>query len=295
MSERNGAHGEPRETAQTGARGGVAARVGKDMGPRIASALVLATVALAAIWYGSLPFSVLLTLVGGIVAWEWGRIVRGTEVDAAMSAHVAAVLSGLVLTSVGLTGPAILGVLIGTILTGLLSFGRHAGLSAIGVLCAGLPGIALLWLRSDEPYGMAAVFFVVLSVVAVDVGAYFCGRLIGGPKLWPRVSPNKTWAGLIGGVACAAVVGVGFAGFITGASSVKLGALSALLAIFAQGGDLAESALKRRFGTKDASNLIPGHGGFMDRMDGLAAASMVAALWAAALDMTNPARALLTL
>ena len=236
----------------------------------------------------------MLAFVGSVVAWEWGRMVRGTQVDAAMSAHIATVTAGIVLTGLGLAGPAILGVLIGTILTGVLSFGRHGFLSSVGVLFTALPGIALLWLRRDEPLGAQAVFFVVGAVVATDVGAYFCGRLIGGPKLWPQISPNKTWAGLLGGVAAAALVGALVARWIPGASLSHLMAAGAVLAVAAQAGDLAESALKRRFGTKDTSALIPGHGGFMDRVDGLSTAAMIAAAGAALFDMTAPARALLT-
>lgn len=274
--------------------GGFGARVGADLGPRILSGVVLAAIAIAAIMAGPVPLAVMLAAVGSVVAWEWGRMVRGTEADAAMSAHIATVIAGIVLTGVGLAGPAILGVLIGTILTGLLSFGRHGFLSAVGVLFTALPGIALLWLRRDEPLGAMAVFFVVGVVVATDVGAYFSGRLIGGPKLWPQVSPNKTWAGLLGGVAAAALVGAVVARWVPGASLLHLMAAGAVLAVAAQAGDLAESALKRQFGTKDTSALIPGHGGFMDRVDGLSTAAMIAAASAALLDMTAPARALLT-
>lgn len=269
-------------------------RIGKDLGPRVASGVVLAAIAIAAIWFGPLPLAVLLALVGGIVAWEWGHIVRGAELDAAMSAHVATVIAGIVLTGIGLAGPALLGVVIGTILTGLLSFGRHSVLSAIGVLFASLPGIALLWLRSDEPLGAAAVYFIMVAVAATDIAAYFCGRLIGGPKLWPRVSPNKTWAGLAGGVLAAALTGLVTSLVVNGASAAHLTLMGAGLALVAQAGDLAESALKRRFGTKDASALIPGHGGFMDRVDGLATAAIAVAGWAALMDMVAPARALLT-
>lgn len=280
---------------EPGGRGpGIADRVGRDLGPRMLSAVVLGIIAITAIWAGPLPLAVLLALIGGIVAWEWGRIVRGAELDAAMSAHVATVIAGIVLTGVGLAGPAILGVLIGTILTGLLSFGRHAVLSAAGVLFACLPGIALLWLRSDEPLGAAAVYFIVAVVAATDIAAYFSGRLIGGVKLWAAVSPNKTWAGLTGGVIAATLTGLATSYLVAGATASHLMAMSAILAIVAQAGDLAESALKRHFGTKDASGLIPGHGGFMDRVDGLAAAAIVAAGWAATMTMITPARALLT-
>jgi phosphatidate cytidylyltransferase len=272
----------------------LSARVGRDLAPRVASGLVMAAVVAAVVWAGSIPLAILLALVGAVVAWEWGRIVRGTDIDAAMSAHVATVVAGIVLTGAGLAGPAILGIVIGTILTAVLSFGRNAMLSALGVLFASLPGSALLWFRSDPGFGGWAVVFIITAVVATDVGAYFCGRLIGGPKLWPQISPNKTWAGLIGGVAAAALFAAIFARFMSGATPSHLALSGALLALFAQAGDLAESALKRRFGTKDASALIPGHGGFMDRVDGLAMASIAAAAWVAVHDTSAPARAFLT-
>ncbi len=273
---------------------GFGARVGSDLGPRVVSAVVLAAIALSAIWFGREPLAVLLAIVGGIVAWEWGRIVRGAELDAATVAHIATVFAGIVLTGFGWAGPAIIGVLIGTILTGLLSFGRHSTLSSVGVLFAGLPGIALLWLRSDEPLGAAAVYFIVAVVAATDIAAYFCGRLIGGAKLWSRVSPKKTWSGLLGGVTAAATTGFVTAQMVPGAHALHLTVMGGVLALVAQCGDLAESALKRRFGAKDASQLIPGHGGFMDRVDGLATAAVVAAAWAASFGMSTPARALLT-
>jgi phosphatidate cytidylyltransferase len=295
-----GSSSKTRSSSKTGSppvapgSGGVAGRVGADLWPRVASGLVLATIATAAVVGGVTPLAIILAIVGAIVSWEWGRMVRGNEVDAAMSAHIATVIAAIVLTASGLAGPSLLAVLIGTILTGVLSFGRHSMLSAVGVLFAALPGIALLWFRADKPLGMIAVFFVLAAVVATDVGAYFCGRLIGGPRLWPRVSPNKTWSGLGGGVTAAALISAAFANVVPLASPSHLALLGAGLALAAQAGDLAESALKRSFGTKDTSGLIPGHGGFMDRVDGLATASVAAAAVAAIINVSAPARALLT-
>jgi phosphatidate cytidylyltransferase len=137
------------------------------------------------------------------------------------------------------------------------------------------------------------VLFILLAVAATDTAAYFTGRTIGGPKLWPAVSPNKTWSGLAGGVTAAALTGVVFP-YVSGSGwSSWLAGLGLFLGLVAQGGDLAESALKRHFGLKDASNLIPGHGGFMDRMDGIVTASVAAALIALASEAYAPARALL--
>jgi phosphatidate cytidylyltransferase len=148
-------------------------------------------------------------------------------------------------------------------------------------------------MRGDEPYGFAAVLLIFAIVWCSDIGAYAAGRLIGGPKLWPKVSPNKTWAGLIGGIAagCAGALVVHL--FAPDASLVRLALTGVTLALVAQAGDLAESALKRWFGLKDASDLIPGHGGFMDRIDSIVAVATAAGLYALVCDPHAPARALL--
>ena len=243
---------------------------------------------------GPLSFAALLAVVGCVVSWEWCRIVRGPETGLAIPAHIVVVLAAIALTAQGHVGAAVSLVALGAIALAILCLHKYPLLSGAGVLFAGLPGIALLWLRHDAMHGVAAVIFVITAVAFTDIAAYFSGRLIGGPKLWPRVSPNKTWAGLGGGVIAAALVGAITGTFVAGASSWHLAILGAALALAAQAGDLAESALKRHFGAKDASTLIPGHGGFMDRVDGLATASVLAALWAASIDTTSPARALLT-
>ncbi len=273
--------------------GGFAQRVGKDLMPRVISGLVLASAAFGMTIWGHIPFAILVLLVGLALAWEWGRVVRGADHDVIMIGHICSVVAAIILAEMGLIGLALLALTVGVILVALLSMGKHPGLSALGVLFAGLPGIALIWLRADEPLGLRAVLFIMLGVIATDVAAYFSGRLIGGPKIWPAVSPNKTWAGLGGAVAATALFGALFAQVVPGGSAVRLALLGALLAIVAQIGDFAESALKRKFGAKDASSLIPGHGGFMDRVDGLVTASIAAALLAALLNVHAPARALL--
>jgi phosphatidate cytidylyltransferase len=138
-----------------------------------------------------------------------------------------------------------------------------------------------------------AVVFLIVIIIAADTAAFVSGRLLGGPKLWPRVSPNKTWAGLIGAVVASAVVGACFWFFVKGASPLWLAGMAAVLGFVSQIGDLVESALKRRFGVKDTSHLIPGHGGIMDRVDGLVAAASAAGLIGMAINVHLPARALL--
>jgi phosphatidate cytidylyltransferase len=270
-------------------------RVGADLWPRVLSGVVLAAVAIALTVAGPLPFAVLVLTVALIVSWEWGRVVRGTGLDLVLAAQLGGVGAAIMLASIGLPALGIVALAIAAILVAVLALGRNAGFSALGVAFAGLPGVALLWLRSDAGFGLWAVLYIMLVVVVTDVAAYFSGRLIGGPKLWPRVSPNKTWAGLVGAVVASAVAGWIFAAYCpVPAIPEKLAVGGALLAIIAQAGDFAESALKRRFGTKDASQLIPGHGGFMDRVDGLTTAAIAAGLYAVINGPMAPALAILT-
>jgi phosphatidate cytidylyltransferase len=132
--------------------------------------------------------------------------------------------------------------------------------------------------RLDPLWGFAALMLVLLVVWATDIGGYFAGRLIGGPKLWPQVSPKKTWAGAISGFAASLGVAAGFAAFGLGKILPML-LLGAVLSVASQLGDLFESAVKRRFGVKDSSHIIPGHGGLLDRLDGFVAAIVLAALF----------------
>lgn len=148
---------------------------------------------------------------------------------------------------------------------------------ALGIAYICLAGIAFIWLRAQEPYGFLSILWAAFVVTAADVGGYFAGRTIGGAKLWPSVSPKKTWSGLGGAVALAFVVGGLFSWATTGTYFIQVCIVSMIAALVAQGGDLAESALKRHFDVKDASSLIPGHGGVLDRLDGHMAAILVAA------------------
>jgi phosphatidate cytidylyltransferase len=272
-----------------GSRGGVP----KDLMPRIASGAVLAAVALTLLYAGVRPFTWFVFAVATAMCWEWGRIVRSAHVDTPLIVHGTAVGAGVVMAGYGFAALGLLTVVIGALIVLALRFGERARLSALGVLYVGVPCIGLLWLRGDEPYGFKAVLFLLVAVIVTDTAAYAVGRTVGGPKLWPQVSPNKTWSGLIGGVSAAALAGALFAMAVPGASAPLLALTGLVCGLVAQAGDLAESALKRAHGVKDASQLIPGHGGFMDRMDGLVGAAAVAALFALSLNMQAPARALL--
>lgn len=260
---------------------------------RLISGAVLATVAFLLTYAGPLPFGLLILVCALVISWEWGRLVRGATFDLGFFLHAIAVTAAVVLAAAGYAALAVAVLVIAAITLIPLYIGRGARLSGLGVFYVGLPAVALLWLRSDEPFGFTAVLFVFAVVWSSDTAAYAAGRSIGGPKLWPRVSPNKTWAGLIGALAAGAAAAAIFAVLEPDAAPLRLILLGVALALVAQAGDLAESALKRLFNLKDASDLIPGHGGFMDRMDSIVATAVAAALLALAVDPHAPARALL--
>jgi phosphatidate cytidylyltransferase len=267
--------------------------VSRNLKLRIVSGAVLGAVAFLLAYAGPLPFALLILVCAVVISWEWGRLVRGVTFDLGFFVHAIAVTVAIVLAAAGYAAIAVAVLVIAAITLIPLYVGRGARLSALGVFYVGLPAVALLWLRSDEPFGFTAVLFVFAVVWSSDTAAYAAGRAIGGPKLWPRVSPNKTWAGLLGALAAGAAAAAVFAALEPEASAVRLLLLGVGLAFVAQAGDLAESALKRLFNLKDASDLIPGHGGFMDRMDSIVAAAVAAALLALAVDPHAPARALL--
>jgi len=260
---------------------------------RAVSAIGLGIIAFASAWAGVLPFAGLVLAVALLMSWEWSRVVRGEGVDIALIVHGLSVTVAAVLAAFGFAALGVAALVIGTIIVLALQFGERPILSAAGVLYAGLPAVALLWLRGDEPFGFQAVLFIVLVVAATDTAAFVAGRLLGGPRLAPTVSPNKTWSGLIGGIAAAGVSAALYA-YMISAPVAALALIGLVMGLVAQMGDLAESAMKRAFHIKDASQLLPGHGGFMDRMDGLVPVAVVLAVVVLFLDPRAPAEALLT-
>ncbi len=264
-----------------------------DLWLRALSAIVLAALAFALAWAGVLPFAALVLAVALIMSWEWCKVVRGAGLDVSLVVHGLSVIAAVALASFGFAALGVAVLLIGTIIVLALEFGGHPLFSAAGVMYTGLPAVALLWLRGSEPHGFNAILFIVLVVAATDTAAYAFGRLLGGPRLATAISPNKTWSGLIGGISFAAVVAGVFA-YFTGGPVLALALAGLLMGLIAQAGDLAESAMKRAFHVKDASQLLPGHGGFMDRMDGLVSVTVAAALAALFLDPQAPATALLS-
>jgi len=250
-----------------------------DLGIRLASALVLGPLVLGIAYLGGFAFGVLMLAAAMLFLWEWFSM-TGT---AAMSAPSLVGQGGLValavlhwfgMPEIGL-GVMCLSTLAVCVVSGFSKTGRW-GLE--GALYSGLALYALLVLRGGSD-GLVVTFFLLFVVWATDIFAYFTGRAFGGPKLWKRVSPKKTWSGAVGGLIFATVFGSGVA-YVSGANALLPWAvLAAGLSIVSQAGDLLESAIKRRFEVKDSSKLIPGHGGIMDRIDGLVAAAIFAVLF----------------
>jgi phosphatidate cytidylyltransferase len=271
----------------------LAAAAARNLQQRVTSGLVMVLVALALVYAGVVPFALLVLAVGMLMSWEWGHLVRGVAVDSAICVHAVAVAIAIGLVSTGYPLLALLALVAGGIVVASLTIHERCFLSTAGVLYVGLPAVAMVWLRANEPHGFAAVIFLFLVVWTTDTMAFAVGRAMGGPKLWPAISPNKTWAGFFGGIVSSAMLSALFAQVVPGAHSWRLGLIGLVMGVIAQGGDLFESALKRAFGVKDASHLIPGHGGVMDRMDGIVAVVVAAALLSLAFDAYAPATFLL--
>jgi phosphatidate cytidylyltransferase len=245
---------------------------------RVVVALVLAPLALAIAYVGGWLWAVLVTLASIGLYVEWLMIVaasRETRVTAA--GVVALAISGLCL-ALGRIDAALLALVVGVIGVALFASAERRLWAVSGFLYAAAAEIASVLVRLDQIKGFAALILVLLVVWVTDIGGYFAGRGIGGPKLWPRVSPKKTWAGAIGGFAASLVVAGGFAILDLGKTGPLL-LFGAALSIASQLGDLFESAVKRRFGVKDSSHIIPGHGGLLDRLDGFVAAIVLAAIF----------------
>jgi phosphatidate cytidylyltransferase len=250
-----------------------------DLGTRVASGLVLAALATVAIWLGGIFVLVLVVAALCLMTWELWRMATGdgTPQATGLVAMVGAGFAAMVMTAVAGPGWGIAWLAAGAVAAYLLA-PKHGDLLAAGLLYMGLPLMALLAIRLAGPEGAFVILWLVLVVAAADVGAYFVGRTLGGPKLAPRISPGKTWSGALGGLAAAGTAGLVMAVAMDWNPGRAL-ALGIGVAVASQAGDLLESAVKRHFGVKDASQLIPGHGGVMDRLDALIGGAWFYALW----------------
>jgi phosphatidate cytidylyltransferase len=247
--------------------------VGSDLLIRTGSAAVLAAAALFAAWFGG-PAMGIVAAVAAVVVWlEWENVTGDDAAEARMLA--VPVAAATLVAGFGFLGPGF--VIAGGTAIG-LALARATPWPAVGIAYAALLGLCLLAIRLSGDFGLTALFLVFAIVWATDTGAFFAGRTIGGPKLWPRVSPKKTWAGAIGGLVAAVAAGAVVALAAGLPRLPPLLMIAFLLSVACQLGDLFESAVKRRFGVKDSGRIIPGHGGLMDRVDGLIFACALAAL-----------------
>jgi phosphatidate cytidylyltransferase len=244
--------------------------LGADLAVRLGSAAILAALALAGAWFGGWIATIAIVAAVVIVHLEWiglteGRLMPVAAFTVVLGLGVVAAGAGAPLAGLGLIAVAIAG----AALTG-------GGWRPLGVGYAAVLGFGLVSLRVSPEAGFAAIVILFAVVWGTDTGAFFAGRLIGGPRLWPRVSPKKTWAGAVGGLA----FGVAAGALVAGAFGLRPGGMLivviAALSVASQAGDLFESSVKRRFGAKDSGSLIPGHGGLMDRVDGLTFAAGLA-------------------
>ena len=252
---------------------------------RTASAVVLAPLALGAALVGGWVFAALCTVAAAAVLWEWSILVTGGPDRRILAPGLPALCAAAIAAQGGAAGIACAAAALGALAAaGVTAAAPHVGhrstgamfWAAGGVVYAAIVLISPIILRSDPEMGFAALAFLFATVWATDIFAYFSGRGFGGPLLAPRLSPKKTWAGVVGGLAGGVVAGVLVAYASAGTQPAAAGVLALILSIAAQGGDLLESSVKRRFGAKDTSALIPGHGGVMDRVDGLLVAALIA-------------------
>jgi phosphatidate cytidylyltransferase len=261
----------------------------RELRLRIVSGIILAAVVLVATWLGGVAFELLAVAIALLIYYEWSTITglhqRDPQGDAlgwlAMVVIAVATLMEQPEYSVG----ALVVFVISTSV--LVAIRRKSWWLPAGILYAGLTGIALAEIRDNDFLGFVVMLFVFATVWATDILAYFVGRAVGGPKLAPRISPGKTWSGAIGGAVAGVVAGTAVAWSFFPGVGLRVAALALLLSICSQAGDLFESFVKRRFGVKDSSHLIPGHGGVMDRVDGLIFACFAAFLLAIVLSLAT--------
>ena len=251
-----------------------------NLGVRVASATILVPSALAGVWFGGWSFLVMVAIAVALLAIEWGGMTAPTAPVRVSAAVCAAILAGVFLAHREHMWLAWMGLIVGGFAAGLVARGvsERPGNAAYGVIYLGVACVCLVWLRA-MPQGKYWTIMTFAITWSADIAAYAVGNALKGPKLWPRFSPNKTWSGFIGGLVAAMAVGAAVSAlpwFTLNVFAAILVGLCGGLATMA--GDLWESMLKRRFGVKDSGDLIPGHGGLLDRVDGLLFAVVVIAI-----------------
>jgi phosphatidate cytidylyltransferase len=274
----------------------------RNLTRRVWSALALAPIGVAAAYLGGWLFLLVCAVAAGIMLWEWTLLVVRSADPRILVPGIAALLAATAFLGERQAGAAVGMIVIGAVLVGgvMAAWPRRypatdpALWAASGVVYAGVALLSPALLRGDPEFGFAAILFLFAIVWATDVCAYLIGRAVGGPLLWPQVSPKKTWSGALGGLFGGVAAGTLVAYASGGTNPVVAAVLALVLSIAGQGGDLFESAIKRRFGVKDAGSLIPGHGGVMDRLDGFLVAALIAVLIGVVRDgVAAPGRGLL--
>ena len=265
---------------RTGADVTAEAGEASNLALRVSSAAVLAPAVLAITYVDGWSFLVLCALAAAGILWEWTHLTATADARN-LAPGLAALAAALALIGVHQPGMGAVVIAAGAGLAAAIA-GRanpDAGIwAATGVVYAGIAFFGPAVLRQDPRWGLTALLFLFATVWTTDIFAFLCGRAFGGPLLWSRVSPKKTWAGAIGGAAGGVAAGVAVA-YASGVGKLGIaGVMALVLSVLAQAGDLFESAVKRRFGAKDAGRLIPGHGGLMDRLDGFLVAAFAALL-----------------
>lgn len=272
----------------------VATQSWADLRPRLISALVLGVVVLALTVIGGLPFRLLCCVTSVIVFDEWTRMTRAKKAGDIFLFARRSLGVALIAFLAGFFAVAVAVVLLAAAFIAVVDRGeRKADWVMGGLIYAALAGFAPGILRDNGPEGLAVLGLVICVVWATDIFAYFTGRTFGGPKLMPIVSPKKTLSGALGGLLAGVAFAAAFSHWLTGEIDVAVLVLAVILSIVGQAGDLFESWIKRRFGVKDSGRLIPGHGGLMDRIDGLIVAAGAAWLFGVAgAGFSHPARAI---
>jgi len=248
-----------------------------DLGKRVASGIVMALLAVGAVVLGGWPFALFWAAAAIGIFWEWSAIVAGGAITT-RTVGVAALIAAALAAGAGQIYAAAVALVAGVAAVAAACAPGRRGWGAAGVAYAGIVLIAPMVLRRDRELGLLAMLFLFAVVWSTDILGYFVGRAIGGPRLAPPISPKKTWSGAGGGALGAIVAGLAVVYIAGDIALLPATCVAFVLSFASQTGDLFESAVKRRFGVKDASHVIPGHGGLMDRLDGFIAASGVAAL-----------------
>ncbi len=255
-------------------------RTRASLGLRWLSALVLVPITVLITWLGGYLLAAMVAVLVVLMAFEWNRLVFGDVVRSYFIVHAGISVISIFIFAVSAPWLGVVFALAMAFLVSLWSLSKHGNAywTFLGIVYTTLPCLGFMWIRGHPEFGLEVAISLLFVVWATDTGAYLFGRTIGGPKLAPKLSPSKTWAGLVGAIFWASVF-AGGAAFFWGATPILLFAvIGAFLGLLGQIGDIAESAAKRHFNAKDTSGFIPGHGGVLDRLDGLIFAVLAVSL-----------------